>query len=112
MEMGSDHRKNSEKEPAKLGGIQELRTAMKARLRSKPMVEGQEYLDMYVLTRDRARWSRMERQSEETLDGIEQEVKRVRRTLPHVPQTEDEDHGSGSPRQPRTKNFGTFRVDY
>ena len=65
-----------------MGGIQNLRTPMKARLRSKPKIEGQEYLDMYVMTRDRARWERMREQSGDTLKEIVKEMHKTSRDSP------------------------------
>ena len=67
-----------------MGGIQSLRTPMKARLRCKPKIEGQEYLDMYTLTRDRARWERMKEQSGETLRDIVKEMHKTSRDSPLI----------------------------
>ena len=47
------------------------RTAVTARIRSKPPAEGQQYLEQYVLRRDRARWSRMKHQSEQIIQDID-----------------------------------------
>jgi len=110
--MASNRSKDSRQKRKRLGGIQELRTAVKARLRSKPETEGQEHLDMYVLTRDRARWGRLERQSGEAIEEIEKEMEKMEKTLPGVEHTQDEDHRPEPPRKRSGKKFGTFRVDY
>lgn len=110
--MGSNSSSADDRKRKKLGGIQELRTAAKARLRSKPKVEGQEYLNMYVLTRDRARWGRMGRQSAEALEGIEKDMKKMRETLPAVEHAKDQDNAPQPPPKRPGKKFGTFRVDY
>ena len=76
---------DEERKPRKtMGSIQDLRTPMKARLRSKPKVEGQEYLDMYVMTRDRARWERMKQQSRDTLKDIVKEMRKTYKDLPLI----------------------------
>ena len=53
-------------------GMRDLRTAVTARVRSKPMVEGQQYLDLYVLQRDRCRWLRLKDQAEKSISSIDQ----------------------------------------
>lgn len=110
--MGSNHSTEKGGQARKLGGLSDLRTAAKVRLRSKPKVEGQEYLNMYVLTRDRARWGRMERQSAEAVEEIEKDLKRIQKEVPAVEDTQDGDHGLQPPPKRAGKNFGTFRVDY
>ncbi|MCY2931186.1 MAG: hypothetical protein NTV86_17195 [Planctomycetota bacterium] len=52
-------------------GMRNLRTAVSGRIRSKPCVEGQRYLDLYVLQRDRFRWMRLIHQSERSIRGID-----------------------------------------
>ena len=47
------------------------KTAVSARIRSKPTAPGQQYLEQYVLRRDRARWSRMKHQSEQIIQDID-----------------------------------------
>jgi len=62
----------------KIGTIQSLKTAVTARLRSKPLNEGQEYLDMWALKRDRARWAQAEEQAAEMLKGIQHAIAKVK----------------------------------
>lgn len=53
-------------------GMRDMRTAVTARVRSKPMIEGQRYLDLYVLQRDRFRWKRLKDQAEKSIYSIDQ----------------------------------------
>jgi hypothetical protein len=53
------------------GTLRDLRTAVTARIRSKPTIEGQRYLDLYVLQRDRFRWLRLIEQAERSIHSIE-----------------------------------------
>ena len=72
-----------ERKPRKaMRGIHNLRTPIKARLRSKPTVEGHEYLDLYVLSQDRARWERMREQSRDSLSEIDEEMRKSYENLP------------------------------
>ena len=58
-------------------GMRDLRTAVTARVRSKPMVEGQQYLDLYVLQRDRCRWLRLKDQAEKSIGSIDQALLKI-----------------------------------
>jgi hypothetical protein len=59
-------------EPAKRRGtLRDLRTAVTARIRSKPTIEGQRFLDLYVLQRDRFRWLRLIQQAERSILTID-----------------------------------------
>lgn len=110
--MGSNCSKDDARQRKRLSGIRDLRTAAKAHMRSKPKVEGQEHLDMYVLTRDRARWSRMARQSAEAMEEIDKDIEKVRKTQPAVEDTQNQDNAPNRPRKRPGKTFGTFRVHY
>jgi hypothetical protein len=48
-----------------------MRTAVTSRIRSKPTIEGQRYLDLYVLQRDRFRWKRLWDQAQRSMDSID-----------------------------------------
>jgi hypothetical protein len=52
--------------------LRDLRTAATSRVRAKPSAEGQRYLDLYVLQRDRLRWSRMKQQADQMIQAIDQ----------------------------------------
>ena len=110
--MGTNRSKDNGGQRKKLGGIRELRTAAKARMRSKPKAEGQEYLDMWVLARERARWGSLKRQAEKTVEEIEKELKKLQKALSAVEQAEEEAHAPQPAKKGPEKNFGTFRVDY
>ena len=74
-----------ERKPRKtMGGIHNLRTPIKSRVRTKPRVEGQEFLDMYSLARDRARWERAREQSGDTLNEIVKEMHEISRDSPLI----------------------------
>jgi hypothetical protein len=51
--------------------LRDMRTAVTARIRSKPTVEGQRYLDLYVLQRDRFRWKRLMDQAIRSIQSID-----------------------------------------
>jgi|GEM_PF-6362361 len=110
--MGSSHLKDKGQHRRRVSGLQNVRTAVKARMRTKPVTESQDYLDMWTLARERARWGRLKRQAEKTIEEIEKELKKLQKTLLAV---EDRDDGKDD-QQPQRKvlqeNFGTFRVDY
>ena len=53
-------------------GLRALRTASSICIRStKPPVQGQQYLDLYVLQRDRARWGQLKDRAEEMIRSID-----------------------------------------
>lgn len=52
--------------------LRDLRTAATSRVRAKPSAEGQRYLDLYVLQRDRMRWTRMKQQADQMILSIDQ----------------------------------------
>ena len=53
------------------GSLRDLKTAVTARIRSKPTIEGQQYLDLYVLQRDRFRWKRLMDQAQRSIQSID-----------------------------------------
>ena len=110
--MATNQAKSNRKRPRGIGGIRDIRTAAKARMRSKPQVEGQEHLDMYVLTRDRARWGRMGRQAAEIVEGIDEDLKRMGVTPPADDATQGKESAPESPRKRPGKQFGMFKLDY
>jgi len=54
-----------------------MRTATSARVRSKPVTEGQRYLDLYTLKRERARWSRTRQQAEQRIETIDKAIEKL-----------------------------------
>jgi len=59
------------------GTLRDLRTAVTARIRSKPTIEGQRFLDLYVLQRDRFRWLRLIQQAERSIQSIDQALQKI-----------------------------------
>lgn len=72
-------------------GMRDLRTAVTARIRSKPTTQGQRYLDLYVLQRDRFRWRRLKHQAEKAIESIEKALLKIGFTP---------DYGEGDPSAP------------
>jgi hypothetical protein len=61
----------------KIGTLQCLKTAMTARLHSKPRSEGQEYVELWSLKVNRARWARAAEQAQEKLEGIDRALSKL-----------------------------------
>ena len=57
-----------------MGALRNLRTAQKARLRSKPEVAGQEFLDLFILSRLK---ERLQREQERAEDGLKYVLKDI-----------------------------------
>ena len=96
----------------KVSGLRSLRTAVKARMRTKPQVEGQEHLDTYALTRDRARWGRMGEQCAEMLRGIDKEVEKIKQGLSDAEDAQEPGKPEERPKERPEKKLGMFRLDY
>lgn len=62
----------------KIGTLQNLKTAVTARLHSKPRNEGQEHLDLWSLKVNRARWARAEEQARERLKAIDHALSKLK----------------------------------
>ena len=58
-------------------GMRDMRTAVTARIRSKPTVQGQRYLDLYVLQRDRFRWLRLMDQAQKSILSIDMALRKM-----------------------------------
>ncbi len=61
----------------KIAGIKKIKTAQKAKLRSKPRVEGQEYLELYLMTKERNRLKRYHEVIDDTRLTAEEEIKEL-----------------------------------
>ncbi len=61
----------------KIGGIKKIKTAQKAKLRSKPRVEGQEYLELYLMTKERSRLKRYHEVIDDTRLTTVEEMKEL-----------------------------------
>ena len=86
----------------RMGTIENMRTAMTARVHSKPPTEGQEYLELWALKRDRARWARAKAQAEERIESIDKMISKI--DLPEENQRASSD-GPELPRVARTIDF-------
>ena len=65
-------------EGGRAGGFRTIKTASSICVRStKPPVEGQRYLDLYVLQRDRARWGRLRDRANEMIGSIDKALARL-----------------------------------
>ena len=58
-------------------GIRDMRTAVTARIRSKPTTEAQCYLDLWTLKRERARWSQTKERAEQMIQTIDKALKPI-----------------------------------
>ena len=56
----------------RMGTVQDLRTGQKARLKCKPQTKGQEFLDLYILSKLKERF---EREQERVTDGMKYVLK-------------------------------------
>lgn len=73
-------------------GMRDVRTAVTARIRSKPTVQGQRYLDLYVLQRDRFRWLRLMDQAQKSILSIDMAL----RKMGFNPNSGEEGHSAGA----------------
>jgi len=92
-------------EPGKtkrLGTLRDIRTSATAHIRSKPMPEGQEYLDLWTLKRERARWSQTKERAEQMIRTIDKDLKRMK--LPEAAASAD------APDEPRAATTIDFKA--
>jgi hypothetical protein len=73
-------------------GMRDVRTAVTARIRSKPTIQGQRYLDLYVLQRDRFRWLRLMDQAQRSILSIDMAL----RKQGFNPNSGEEGHSAGA----------------
>ena len=57
--------------------LRDVKTAASGRIRSKPSAAGQQYLDLYTLMRDRARWSQLKERAEQMIRGIDKALGKI-----------------------------------
>ena len=55
----------------------DVKTAAAGRLHSKPSAAGQQYLDLYTLKRDHARWSQLKERAEQMLQNIDKALQKI-----------------------------------
>ena len=61
-----------------IGTLPRLKTAVSARLHSRPRNEGQEYLELWTLKLNRARWARAQKQAREQIKAIDQAISKLK----------------------------------
>ena len=83
-------------------GMRDMRTAVTARIRSKPTTEAQGYLDLWTLKRERARWSQTKERAEQMIQTIDKALKQI--VLPEGAVSRSEPDG---PRTTKTLDFKT-----
>ena len=69
---GSDRKRRG------IGTLPRVKTAVSARLHSRPRNEGQEYLELWTLKLNRARWARAQKQAREQMKAIDQAISKLR----------------------------------
>ena len=57
--------------------LRDIKTASSGRIRSKPPAAGQQYLDLYTLRRDRARWNQLKERAEQMIRGIDKALSKI-----------------------------------
>ena len=110
--MAANETGNRARKPEGVSGLHNLRTALRARVKSKPEVEGQVHLDMYRLTRQRVMWVRLQQQAAQNLGTIQGELKRSLGKLKAEIATEDGAPASGAPEDKSAERYGDFRVRF
>jgi hypothetical protein len=61
----------------KMAGIKKIKTAQKTKLRSKPKVDGQEYLELYLMIKERDRLNRYNEVISETKQTTGEEIEEL-----------------------------------
>lgn len=82
-------------------GIDNIRTAQKTRLRSKPKLPGSEYLELYLLEKNRDRYERERETSGQLVKELEEDVKKLVRELPMM--NSPDEAARPAPSAPRKK---------
>ena len=59
------------------GFLRDIKTATSGRIRSKPPATGQQYLDLYTLKRDRARWNHVKERAEQMIQSIDKALHKI-----------------------------------
>jgi hypothetical protein len=57
--------------------LRDIKTAVTGRIRSKPSAAGQQYLDLYTLKRDRARWDQLRERAEQMIRAIDKSLGKI-----------------------------------
>ena len=75
MAVLKEQRPENNRKRREIGTLCHLKTVTTARLRSKPRNEGQEYLDLWSLKLNRARWA--QEQAQERLKAIDHAISKL-----------------------------------
>ena len=102
--MLRDQRPEKNKRGA-MGTLPRLKTAVSARLHSRPRNEGQEYLELWTLKLNRARWARAQKQAREQMKAIDQAISKLK-----FPEEEALPQGPNGPRVNQTIDFKNCAV--
>lgn len=104
-----------EDDPFKLPGLANIKTSQKAKLRSKPKVAGQEYLEIYMLVKERERLKqflatmrRTTTNSAESLADVGKDISKAERGLPRMTEAQQSDRPKQA--EPSTKQAEPRRV--
>ncbi len=69
------------------------KTSLRAKLRSKPKIAGQEYLDMYLMMKEKERWEKFgkslaksQERAGDTWRDMRKELKKTKEQLPEYPE--------------------------
>lgn len=84
-----------------IGTRPRVKTAVSARLHSRPRNEGQEYLELWTLKLNRARWVRAQKQAREQIKALDQAISKLRFPVEEAPSRE--------PNGPRVNQTIDFR---
>ena len=57
--------------------LRDVKTAVTGRIHSKPPAAGQQYLDVYTLKRDRARWGQLKERAKQMIRGIDKALRKT-----------------------------------
>ena len=95
------------------------RTSLRAKLRSKPKVAGQEYLDMYLMMKEKDRWekygksvAKTQKRAGDTWRDVKKEIKRTKAILPEHPEGIMNDAETKEAKAPKKRPRNVKAVDW
>ena len=87
-----------------MGALPRLKTAVSAGLHSKPRNQAQQYLELWTLKLNRARWARAEDQARERINAIDLAISKLK-----ILELEDDEAPSRESNGPRVNQTIDFR---
>lgn len=82
------------------------KTSLRAKLRSKPKIAGQEYLDMYLMMKEKERWEKFgkalaksQERAADTWRDMRKELKKTKAQLPEYPEGVMIEHPEGKEKE-------------